>query len=86
MKPTPRINRINAAINRVFPSNRDAWWVSNSFRDRNTVVLHLGYGGEEISAEQVARLIFRTERSVSYIKNNSMGSNFARHGVLCPGF
>lgn len=71
MKHTPRINRINASINATFPTNHDAWWVNNEFTRSSEIVLHRGYGGDDIDPKAVAEHIFRTEKSVHTIFNNS---------------
>ncbi len=70
MKHTPRINRINDTINRAFPGNNDAWWVNNETRAPHEVTLHRGYGGDGIDPRDVAKTIFRTEKSVHTVKDN----------------
>ena len=65
MKHTARIIRINAELNKHFPTNKDAWWVNNETgADTGIVSLHQGYGGEDITPEVVAEHILSTEPSV----------------------
>lgn len=70
MKHTTRINRINNLLNRIFPSNNDAWWVNNQFCNHpNEIRLHRGYGGDDIDPKEVTKTIFRHEKSVTKIIN-----------------
>jgi len=80
MKPTARINRINAEINTHFPTNNDAWWVSNETgADLGTITLHRGYGGDDIDPTEVARRIMQTERSVRAVYDNNNCRIYLRH-------
>lgn len=67
MKPTERINRINANLNKHFKSNNDAWWVSNSLTDKRQVELHRGYGDDKINPKWVAAYILRTEPTIDIV-------------------
>lgn len=83
MKPTERINRIHREINLHFPSNNDAWWVSNG-GSPSTLILHRGYGGDDINPRKVAEYIFRTEPSVHVVFNNCGLETYTR-AELCQG-
>ena len=67
MKPTLRIERINANLDKHFKSNNGAWWVSNGIYVPGVIELHRGIGGNRIDPRDVAAFIFRTEPSVTSI-------------------
>ena len=67
MKHTDRINRINADLNKHFPSNHDAFWVNNEGGSHDFITLHHGRGGERINTLWVVIRIFRKEPSVRFV-------------------
>ena len=65
-------------LNRAFPGNNDAWWVNNETRAPHEVTLHRGYAGDGIAPRDVAKTIFRTEKSVHTVKDNYSLATYRR--------
>lgn len=87
MKDTERTARINADLNKHFPSNHGAWWVNNEGPAPDCITLHHGIGGERIDQRWVALRILRREKSVNYIYSNAFITTvYTRQTLRWAGF
>jgi len=76
-----RIEKINESINKHFPSNNDAWWVSENTTITDMVELHRGAGGNKINPIWVAKHIFNIEPTINIVHYGGMCMIYTRESV-----